>query len=113
MYPRWVIALSLRRYYRCVNYRFHLITACEQVIDLRAVRAGMWSQHTILRHDSFVTVNNFAEFPNGKLVHIRRLSILTSRWHDPCPSESQKENEMKSIELILLGLYLVAILLMQ
>jgi hypothetical protein len=72
----------------------------------------MWSQHTIFRHDSFVTVNNFAEFPNGKLVHNRRLSILTSRWHDPCPSELQKENEMKSIELILSGLFLVAILLM-
>jgi hypothetical protein len=113
MYPRWVIALSLRRYYRFVNYRFHLITACEQVIDLRDVRAGMWSQHAIFRHDFFVTVNNFAEFPNGKLVHIRRLSILTSRWHDPCPSELQKENEMNSIELILLGLFLVAILLMQ
>jgi hypothetical protein len=73
----------------------------------------MWSQHAIFRHDFFVTVNNFAEFPNGKLVHIRRLSILTSRWHDPCPSELQKENEVKSIELILLGFFfLVAILLM-
>ena len=72
----------------------------------------MWSQHTIFRHDFFVTVNNFTEFPNGKLVHIRRLSILRSRWHDPCPSELQKENEMNSIQLILSGLFLVAILLM-
>jgi hypothetical protein len=92
----------------CVNCAL----TCEQVEDLRAVRAGMWSQYTIFRHYVFVTVNNFAEFPNGKLVHIRRLAILTSRWHDPCLSESQKENEMNSIQLILSGLFLVAILLM-
>ena len=71
----------------------------------------MWSQHTIFRHDFFVTVNNFAEFPNGILVHTDyRYSHLVGMTL--APSELQKENEMKSIELILLGLFLVAVLLM-